>query len=58
MQYYRGRMSVQIVHLDWAIKTILRDKANFGILEGFLSALLEEDVEIIELLENETRKNP
>ncbi len=56
MQYYGGRMSVQIVHLDWAIKTILRDKANFGILEGFLSALLEEDVEIIELLESESNQ--
>ena len=49
-------MATQIVHLDWAIKNILRDKANFGVLEGFLTALLEEDVKIIELLESESNQ--
>ena len=25
---------------DWALKRLLRDKANFDVLEGFLSTLL------------------
>ena len=41
------------VSFDWAIKYILRDKSNFEILEGFLSALLKQKVEIIELIESE-----
>lgn len=28
------------IRFDWAIKRLLRQKANFGILEGFLSELL------------------
>jgi predicted transposase/invertase (TIGR01784 family) len=43
-----------LIRFDWAIKSLLRDKANFDILEGFLSALLEDDsIEIIELLGEE-----
>ena len=26
------------IRFDWAIKRLLRDKANFSVLEGFLSA--------------------
>jgi len=33
----------KLVRFDWAIKNILRDKANFDVLEGFLTALLQED---------------
>jgi len=33
-----------LIRFDWAIKRLLRNKANFGILEGFLSELLEEDI--------------
>ena len=36
------------------MKTLLRDKANFDILEGFLSAVLHQDVTIIEILESES----
>ncbi len=32
------------------MKSLLRDKANFDILEGFLSAVLRQDVSIIEIL--------
>ncbi|MFN8671139.1 MAG: Rpn family recombination-promoting nuclease/putative transposase [Candidatus Sericytochromatia bacterium] len=46
----------KLVRFDWAIKNILRDKANFVILEGFLSELLKQDVKIIELLESESNK--
>lgn len=44
------------VRFDWAIKKLLRSKANFGILEGFLSELLKEDVKILEILESEGNK--
>ena len=31
-----------LVRFDWAAKRILRDKANFGVLEGLLTVLLKE----------------
>jgi predicted transposase/invertase (TIGR01784 family) len=47
----------KIVHFDWAIKHILRNKANFDILEGFLSELLKTKVTIETLLESESNKH-
>lgn len=44
------------IRFDWAIKRLLRQKANFVILEGFLSELLKEDIEIIEILDSESNK--
>lgn len=41
------------IRFDWAMKHMLRDKANFGILEGFVSVLLGEEVKIEEILESE-----
>jgi predicted transposase/invertase (TIGR01784 family) len=41
------------IRFDWAIKRLLRNKANFGILEGFLSELLHTDIKIKSLLEGE-----
>ena len=46
--------SVKIVHFDWAMKALLRDKANFAILEGFLHSLLDEPVTIEQILESES----
>ena len=46
-------MAVTHVRFDWAIKRLLRDKANFDILEGFLSVVLKEDIKIKNLLESE-----
>ena len=43
----------KLIRFDWAIKHILRDKANFDILEGFLSALLKQKIAILNLLESE-----
>ena len=40
------------IRFDWAVKRLLRNKANFGVLEGFLTVLLGEKVSIIELLES------
>ena len=41
------------IRFDWAIKRLLRQKANFGVLEGFLTVFLGETVKIIEILESE-----
>ncbi|OGV43996.1 MAG: hypothetical protein A3F46_11365 [Legionellales bacterium RIFCSPHIGHO2_12_FULL_42_9] len=46
----------KLVHFDWAIKHLLRNKANFDILEGFLSELLKTKVTIETLLESESNK--
>ncbi|HPI20122.1 MAG TPA: Rpn family recombination-promoting nuclease/putative transposase [Candidatus Kapabacteria bacterium] len=47
----------KLISFDWAVKKILRSKANFGILEGFLSELLKEDIIIKQLLESESNKD-
>ena len=49
-------MARKLISFDWAIKKILRSKANFAILEGFLSELLYTDISILEILESESNK--
>lgn len=44
------------IRFDWAIKRLLRQKANFGVLEGLLTVLLGEEVTIVELLESESNQ--
>ena len=44
------------IRFDWAAKYILRDKADFIILEGFVSAILDEKISITELLESESNQ--
>ena len=46
----------RLIRFDWALKNILREKANFEILEGFLSELLRTDVKIDSILESESNK--
>ncbi|MCU0443856.1 MAG: Rpn family recombination-promoting nuclease/putative transposase [Microscillaceae bacterium] len=46
-------MSKKLIRFDWAVKKLLRNKANFVVLEGFLSELLFEDIKIQEILESE-----
>ena len=41
------------IRFDWAIKRLLRQKANFDVLEGFLTVFLNEKVKIMEILESE-----
>ena len=41
------------IRFDWAIKRLLRQKANFGVLEGFLTVFIGEEVKIVEILESE-----
>lgn len=44
------------IRFDWAIKRLLRQKANFGVLEGFLTVFLGEKVTIVEILESESNQ--
>ena len=47
----------KLIRFDWAMKTILRDKANFDVLEGFLAALLNDDnIKILHILESESNQ--
>jgi len=49
--------SQRLVRFDWAMKNLLRDKANFDVLEGFLSALFEDDsLTILKILESESNQ--
>jgi len=45
-----------LVSFDWAAKSLLRQKANFDILEGFLSEALSEDIKVMSILESESNK--
>ena len=45
------------ISFDWALKRLLRDKANFGVLEGFLTTVLNEEIRIHRLLEGEGNKD-
>ena len=49
-------MANKLIRFDWAIKKLLRHKANFTILEGFLSELLKFEVKIESILEGEGNK--
>ena len=44
------------IRFDWAMKRLLRDKANFGALEGLLTTLLGEKIKIQKLLESESNQ--
>ncbi len=49
--------NTKVVRFDWALKHLLRDKSNFDILEGFLSALLEDDeIKVLQILESEANQ--
>ena len=46
----------QIIRFDWAMKRLLRNKANFSVLEGLLTTLLGEKIIIRRLLESESNQ--
>ncbi|MEL6722795.1 MAG: Rpn family recombination-promoting nuclease/putative transposase [Pseudomonadota bacterium] len=50
-------MSRKLISFDWAMKKLLRSKANFEILEGFLSELLKDDIRVLEILESGSNRN-
>ena len=44
------------IRFDWAMKRLLRNKANHVVLEGFLSVLLEQNIKILHFLESAGNK--
>lgn len=44
------------IRFDWAIKRLLRDKANFSVLEGLLTVLFNDKTKIVEILESESNQ--
>ena len=39
------------IRFDWAMKRLLRDKANHSVIEGLLTSLFGEKVTIVKFLE-------
>ena len=46
-------MKNEIIRFDWAMKKLLRNKADFAVVEGLLTVLLERPIHIKSLLESE-----
>ena len=44
------------IRFDWAMKRMLRDKANYAVLEGLLTTLFNEKIIINRLLESESNQ--
>ncbi|NES01056.1 MAG: Rpn family recombination-promoting nuclease/putative transposase [Symploca sp. SIO1B1] len=49
-------MSQTHIRFDWAIKKLFRNKANHVVLEGFLSELLDKQIQIQSILESESNQ--
>jgi predicted transposase/invertase (TIGR01784 family) len=47
---------MELIRFDWALKRILRDKATFVVLEGFLSVLLKEKITIEAILSSQSNQ--
>ena len=47
----------QFVRFDWAMKKLLRNKANYGVLAGLITTLLGQKVTIKKLLESESNQD-
>lgn len=52
-----GELQDRYIRFDWAIKRLLRQKANFDVLEGFLTVFIGEPIKIVEILESEGNQN-
>ena len=50
-KYTQMEANNKYVRFDWAVKRMLRDKANFAVLEGLITVLTGEVVKIEELFE-------
>lgn len=49
-------MSNELVRFDWAIKRLLRNKADYVVVEGLLTSLMGREIKIKSLLESEGNK--
>ena len=50
----RKELQDRYIRFDWAIKRLLRQKANFDVLDGFLTVMLNEEIKILEYLKDGT----
>lgn len=46
----------RLVRFDWAMKRLLRHKADHTVLEGFLTSLLGRPIRVVRLLESESNR--
>ena len=46
----------EFIRFDWAMKRLLRNKANYAVLEGLLTTLFSEKITIQKLLESESNQ--
>lgn len=46
----------QLIRFDWALKRLLRNKADYVVLEGLLSVLLDEKITIVSIKESEANQ--
>lgn len=51
------QFSEKYIRFDWAMKRLLRNKANYVVLEGFLSSLLGKKIKIHRFLESESNQD-
>lgn len=51
------KQTKQLIRFDWAMKRLLRDKANFVVLEGFLTVLLNEKIIIKSILSSQSNQD-
>lgn len=56
MKEKKKKMSDTLVRFDWAIKRLLRNKADYVVVEGLLTVLLGRPIRIKGLLESEGNK--
>ena len=49
-------MVTDYIRFDWAMKRLLRNKANHAVLEGLLTSLLNEKITIVSFVEREGKK--
>ena len=52
----RKKLQDRYIRFDWAIKRLLRQKANFDVLDGFLTVMLNEEIKTVEILESESNQ--
>lgn len=45
------------IRFDWAMKRLLRNKANYAVLEGLMQSLLNEPFKIVNFLESESNQD-
>jgi len=50
-------LATKLIQFDWFIKKMFRNKSDYCVLEGFLTALLKKDVVIIKILESESNQD-